>query len=132
MNKLHKKINIIFSFLFYFVIVFICSANLSFSEDSTSSSFRISDSVLTSGGGYSSSGDYTLNSTVGQIVTGTSSATIYNLSPDFQYYPIVTIPVISATAGNDQVALSWTAAVGELGWLVSSYNIGVSTISGGS
>lgn len=38
---------------------------------------------------------------------------------------------MSATAGNASVDLSWTAAVGALGYSVSSYSIGQSTVSSG-
>ena len=80
---------------------------------------------MTSGGGYSSSANYGLDSAIGQVVIGTSSASNFGLSLGFLFFPYVTTPIVSATGGDGQVSLSWTAAVGALGWTASGYDVGV-------
>ena len=64
---------------------------------------------------------------------GTTSKTAnFEVRGGFLFYPTVTAPSsVSATAGNGQVALSWTASTGALGWVVSGYNVGRATASGG-
>ena len=52
-------------------------------------------------------------------------------SSGFAAYPFASTPSVSATAGNAQVALSWTASQGFVGWTVSGYDIGQSTVAGG-
>jgi hypothetical protein len=100
-------------------------------QEFTSPSFKVLDPVVTSGGGYSFSTSFRLDSSIGQIGIGTSSSSLFNLNADFLYFPYVTTPVISSTAGNGQVALSWTSASGVQGWTASGYNVGVGTVSGG-
>jgi hypothetical protein len=95
-------------------------------DEFTSSSFRVLDPVIYPAG-YGTSSDYQLWSSVSQLGIGTSTATSFTVHGGFLPFPSVTTPVISATAGNAQVALSWTAATGFLGWTVSGYNVGQST-----
>ena len=101
-------------------------------DEFTSSSFKVLEPVLQPAG-YSTSSDYILISTIAQLATGTSTASSFNLSSGFLYFPFAYFPspVVTATAGDTQVSLSWTAAQGFLGWNVSGYNIGKSTSSGG-
>lgn len=104
-----------------------------FATDFTSASFRILDPVLYPAG-YSTSSGYSLTSTIAQIVAGTSTAaagTAREGRSGFEYFPFVNTPSVSATAGDTQVALTWTASVGVLGWTVSGYEVGRATISGG-
>jgi len=131
MNKLQQKIQLIVLHIIFISSVFSGFLNISFAQEYVSADFRITDSSYEYGGGYSVSDDYSLESALGDINTSTSSVTSYNLSPNFLYYPIVTIPIVSTTPGHDQISLSWTAAVGDLGWVVSGYNVGISTVSGG-
>ncbi len=86
---------------------------------------------MTSGGNYSSSTGFQLFGTISQLIIGTSTATSFGINTGFFYYPFVSSPVVSATAGDAQVSLSWTAAAGVLGWNVSGYNVGKSAVSGG-
>ncbi len=131
MNKLYKTKQSVILCITSIVLLFFCCSNLSFSQEYNSSNFKILDPVITGGGGYSSSADYKLNSSISQIGIGTSSIAGFNLNSGFLYFPFVTTPIISSTAGNGQVALSWTIATGVLGWTASGYDIGVSTVSGG-
>jgi len=82
-------------------------------------------------GGYSTSSSYRLFGAISQISIGTSTATNFNLNSGFLYFPFASSPAVSATVGDGQVSLSWSISQGFLGWNVSGYNIGQSTISGG-
>ncbi|KKT58960.1 MAG: 1, 4-beta cellobiohydrolase [Candidatus Giovannonibacteria bacterium GW2011_GWC2_44_9] len=99
-------------------------------DEFTSSSFKILEPVLQPAG-YSTSSGYSLIGTIAQIAIGTSTASSFNLSSGFLFFPFASSPVVTAAAGDGQVSLSWTAATGVLGWTVSGYNVGYSTFPGG-
>jgi hypothetical protein len=132
MYKLQQNIKSFFIYTISIFLLFFCCSNISFAQEYNSTNYKILEPVQTSGGGYSFSTSYKLDSTIGQIGIGTSSATNFGLNAGFLYFPYVSTPVISATAGNGQVSLSWTGATGVLGWTASGYDIGYSTVSGGS
>lgn len=116
------------------VLCALFSLSVVHAADYTSASFVVKDPVLQPAG-YSSSASYSLTSTIAEIAIGTSTASsggVREVRSGFEYFPVVTRPTLSATAGNGQVSLSWTAASGLLGWTVSAYEIGRSTASGGS
>ena len=97
----------------------------------TSTDFQVLDPVLEPAG-YSTSDGYQLFGTMAQIAIGTSTITSFNLAGGFFFFPTTTPPTgITATAGDGQVTLSWTAGSAVLGWTVGGYNIGKSTTSGG-
>ncbi|MDO8430255.1 MAG: fibronectin type III domain-containing protein [bacterium] len=100
-----------------------------YASEAASNNFSILESVIAPGE-YSASASYILLDALDEFVIGTSTASSFQLNDGFLYYPFVSTPVLSATAGNGSVALSWTAAQGFLGWNVSGYNVGVSTVSG--
>ncbi len=127
--RLNKKLFI--SYALFIIPTFFCWSNISFAQEFNSTNFKVLDPVITSGGGHSSSTNYQLDSSIGQIGIGTSSAISFNLNAGFLTFPYVTTPVISATPGNASVTLSWTAANGVQGWTASGYDVGVGTISGG-
>jgi len=77
------------------------------------------------------SSNFQLTGSVSQISIGTSSATNFNVSGGFLYFPLATVPVLTPTAGDAQVDFTWTISVGFVGWLVSNYNVGQATVSGG-
>lgn len=100
-------------------------------EDYTSSNFIIKDPVLNNVGGYASSTSFQLFGSLGELSVGTSSATTFGALSGFLGYPFISTPAVSATAGDAQVSLSWTAAQGFLGFSVSGYQVGKGTASGG-
>lgn len=103
-----------------------------YATEYSSANFNVKDPILSSGGGdESTSASFKLVGAIGQISLGTSSATTFGVNPGFLYFPEVTTPVVSATAGDGEVSLSWTASVGVLGWTVGGYNVGQSTTAGG-
>lgn len=74
---------------------------------------------------------YTLFSSISELAHDIASATSFSFNPGFIAYPFASTPAATATAGNAQVALSWTASEGFVGWTVSGYDVGQSTVSGG-
>lgn len=95
----------------------------------TSTSYKIFDPVISVGGVKVTSTTYTVLSSFGQVSIGESTSTSYKVRSGFEYFPVATAPVLSATAGAEQVSLSWTASVGSLGWTVTSYDVCVGTSS---
>ncbi len=109
-------------------------AGLAFAQELTSTNYKVQDPVVFPGGysGNSTSDSFRLTSIISQLVTGTSTgAGTFKVNSGFLFFPAVSTPTLSATAGDASVALSWTAATGYLGWTVSSYIVGQSTTSGG-
>jgi hypothetical protein len=117
--------------LLFLVLFGLLGATVVLAQEFTSTNFVDSNPVVTMGGGKSTSTNIQLFSGAGQTVIGESSSTAFTSLAGFFYFPFVSTPVISATAGDAQVSLSWTSAVGELGFNISAYSFGKSTNSGG-
>ena len=113
-----------------FVLALIGFARLVSATDFSSVDFKALDAVLAPGG-FGTSTSFQLTGTITQIANGTSSSASFKTNAGFLYFPYVTTPVVTATAGDAQVALSWTSASGFSGWTVSGYDVGRSTTSGG-
>jgi hypothetical protein len=96
----------------------------------SSAGIKIIDSTL-SPGGLSTSSNFQISGAISQISIGPGQSANFNLKAGWLYFPLVNTPIISASAGNGQVALSWTPAVGTLGWSVAGYSVGWSANSGG-
>lgn len=96
-----------------------------------SSSFQVLDPVISAFGNRSTSTNFTLLDALTQFALGTSTAVSFQLNPGFLAFPAVTLPTVTATAGDAAADLSWTSAVGVVGWTVSGYTVGQSTASGG-
>jgi hypothetical protein len=118
--------------IFTFVLVFSFVVPIeSVAETFSSSNFKVLDPVINISGDRSTSANFILLQALGELGLGTSSATSFQITPGFLAFPAVTAPAVTATAGDAQATLSWTAASGFLGWTVSSYNVGQSTTAGG-
>ncbi len=100
-------------------------------QDLSSPSYQMLAPVVTSGGGYANSNSFSLLGVISEFVHDTASSLSFSSIPGFAAFPFVSTPVVSATAGNVAVSLTWTAAVGVLGYAVSGYSIGQSTAPGG-
>jgi hypothetical protein len=113
------------------LLLFLCP-NLSFlrAEDYTSPDFILRDPVVVVGGNSSGSADFQYFSSTGQTAPGESSSPSFVYRAGFEYYPTATTPILSATPGNAQVSLVWTASVGALA-NVTDYKVGTSTVHGG-
>ncbi|MDO8407623.1 MAG: hypothetical protein Q7S95_00085 [bacterium] len=120
-------------------LVLVCiSASLAYAslaaaaDDYSSATYTVSTPTLSSGG-LATSTNFNLIGVISQFATGSSSASTFTfgLHAGFPFYPFVSTPVVTATAGDASVALSWTSASGSLGWNPSGYSVGQSTASGG-
>lgn len=101
-------------------------------EDYTGANFIVRDPVIVEGGGMSTSTGFQLLGSQAGGIFGESTSTNFSGRFGFLYYPVVVAtPVVSATPGNGQAALSWTAGEAALGWSVSAYEVGKATASGG-
>ncbi len=99
-------------------------------QEFQSTNFRVLDPVIFPAS-FSSSSNFQLNSTISQISIGTSSITNFKISSGFLFFPFVSKPAPTATVGDSQVTLTWTAGSALLGWSISGYDVGQSSISGG-
>ncbi len=104
---------------------------LCFAQLYSSSNFVLENPTLTLSGGRSTSPSFEFYSALGETAIGESASGSFLYRSGFLYFPVVTTPILSATAADGQVVLSWTAASPELGWTVSGYEVGQSTVSGG-
>jgi hypothetical protein len=120
----------VYSCLFVIFLTLIFGVRPVFSQEFTSSSFKVLDPVMAPSG-YSTSANFQLWSTISEVALGTSTSALYGIGAGFLRYPFASSPVVSATAGDGQVALSWTDSTGYLGWTASGYNIAQSTTAGG-
>ena len=112
-------------FCIFLGLVFFTFAHADFS----STSYTMENPVNIIEGGQSSSSSFQYLSSTGQLTSGQSTSTSFAENAGFLYFPTASTPALSATAGNAQVALSWTAATGILA-NVTSYQVGTGTVSG--
>ena len=99
-------------------------------EEFSSDSFIIRDPVIREGGGRATSTNFELFDITSQIQEGESTSTGFLQRAGFLYFPVASIPSATATPGNGQIALTWTASVGVLA-NITNYEVGVSAVSGG-
>src|SRR3989344_7952366 len=101
-------------------------------NDYSSATYTVSVPTLSSGG-LATSTSYSLIGAISQFAVGSSSVSTFTfgLHGGFPFYPFVTTPVVTATAGDGSAALSWTSASGYLGWNPSGCSVGQATVSGG-
>jgi len=102
---------------------------LAVATEYTSSGYKILDPVLAPAA-FSSGGNYQLWSTIAEPGLGASAASSYQLGAGFLRYPIASSPAVSATPGDREVTLNWTASQGYLGWTPSGYNVGTAIAAG--
>ena len=101
-------------------------AEISKGTSISSDNFRVLDSQHSIFGGTSSSSssNFILTAVMGDFAIGSSSITSFGLRSGFLYFPQVTAATLNtATAGDGQVALAWTAATAYQGWSIGGYNV---------
>ncbi|HEV8601446.1 MAG TPA: Ig-like domain-containing protein [Patescibacteria group bacterium] len=108
------------------VLIFYTSA----SADLSSSGFKVEDPVIDSGLSSSTSSNFGLGQSVSQPAVGKSTSSGFQLWSGFQYFYKINANTLTPTAGNAQVALSWTVPQTFLGITISSYEVGTGTVSG--
>lgn len=101
-----------------------------YADEFTSASFKVLDPVIQPAN-YATSTNFQLWSTLSEIALGMSTSSIFQVGAGFLRFPEVSTPVVSATPGDSQVTLNWTASQGFLGLTPTTYTIAVSTVSGG-
>jgi len=99
-------------------------------QEFSASNFKVIDPVIAPAG-YSSSASFGLWGNVSQLAIGTSTATSFGVNAGFLFFPFVSTPAVSTTAGDGQVDLSWSAATAALGFSISGYTVGQATAAGG-
>ncbi|MDQ5952257.1 MAG: endo,4-beta-xylanase, partial [Patescibacteria group bacterium] len=101
-------------------------------EDYTGSAFILRDPFLSLSGGVASSSSFMIYSQTGaRIESGPSTGSVFRSTSGTESYPTYTSPVITATASDTQVGLSWTASTAYFGGVITSYAVGQSLTSGG-
>jgi hypothetical protein len=116
--------------VFIALLSFLLSVPTVLATDFSSSNFILRDPVMSIEGGQTTSSSFQLLSSTGQTDNGLSSSASFDSRAGFLYFTVGTTPVVSASAGNSQVVLSWTASVGTHG-NVTAYEVGTATVSGG-
>ena len=113
-------------------LFFVCP-EISFlqAQDLTSDNFIVRDPIITVEGGRSTSSNFELFSSTGQLAPGQSTSDDFIYRAGFLYFPIANSPTLTATAGDSQVSLTWSASTGILA-NITDYQLGTSTTSGGS
>ena len=90
-------------------------------QDISSSNYQVLAPVITSGGGYATSSSFSVLGVISEFSHNLSDSDSFDLVPGFAAYPFVSTPVVTATGVTTAVNLSWTAAVGVLGYSTASY-----------
>lgn len=98
--------------------------------DYESSNFILRDPVISIEGGTSTSTSFQYFSSSAQTATGKSTSSSFAYRAGFLYFPVATSPTLTATAGDGEVVLTWTAASATLA-NITDYEVGTSTSSGG-
>lgn len=125
--QLNKYFKIILSFCFVFFSFF----SIAYGVDLTSTNFIIRDPVIGTGGEFGTSASFQLYGSGDTLLIGSGSSATYIGRYGFLYYPFVDAGTLTATPNGADADLSWPASVAGVGWTVSGYNTGVSSVSGG-
>ncbi len=115
---------------FAFLMMVFSGATVLQAQEYSNASFIVQDPVITVEGGSFSSNGFEYFSSTGQTIGGESTNASFIQRSGFLFFPVATSPVISATAGNGQVGLSWSASSATLA-NITNYELGTATISGG-
>lgn len=106
------------------------AAPLVWAGDLNSPSFTVNDSIVTVGGGLSTSASFQYIGATGQTVAGSATSTTYRTNDGALYYPVASSPVVSVTAGTTSVSIGWTASTATFA-TVTEYQYGIAPASTG-
>lgn len=104
---------------------------LVYGADLTSTNFIVKDPIVGSGGGFSTSSNFGSYFSGDLTMIGAGSSTSFEGRYGFLWFPYVIKGVFSAVANGPDADLSWGASTSGLGWNVTGYNTGISSVSGG-
>lgn len=114
---------------FFYTLIFSLAIFSVAYADFSSTNFVLENPSTVIEGGQASSPSFQYFGSTGQLTNGQSTSTNFAQNAGFLYFPTATSPIISATAGDGQVSLSWTPATGIFA-NITSYQLGVSVSSG--
>lgn len=100
-------------------------------DRATSTNFIIDSGVINSGGENATSASFLMPQAFGEPALGLSTSSFFRILGGFLSFPFVSDPVLSASAGQEQVVVSWTASEGFLGFNVSGYDVGTGITADG-
>ncbi|MBP6858176.1 MAG: hypothetical protein KBC11_03265 [Candidatus Pacebacteria bacterium] len=100
-------------------------------SDMTSSNFIIRDPLVGTGGSYGSSASFQAFGSGDLTNIGRSSSTSFEGRYGFLWFPYVIQGVFNAVANGSDADLTWGASSSGLGWNVSGYKTGKSSVPGG-
>lgn len=112
-----------FSRLIFLFAILVGSLQPVLAAEYSGTEFKVIDPVVVVGGAKVASTTYTVEGSTGQTAIGESTSTSFKVRSGFQYFAVATVPTLTATAGAEQVALSWTASTGYLGWTITGYDV---------
>src|SRR3989338_528364 len=96
----------------FFILILAAGAFSYAFADFSSTNFTLENPINIIEGGQSSSASFQYLSSTGQLTSWQSTSTSFLKNTGFLYFPTATSPVVSVTAGDTQVVLTWTAATG--------------------
>lgn len=127
-----NKIKILIQKIFGLILVFsILIAPFAFAADLTSTSFIIKDPHVGTGGSFGSSTGFQSFGSGDMTSIGRATSASFEGRYGFLWFPYVVQGVFTATPNGSQADLAWGASTAGLGWNVSGYNTGISSVSGG-
>ena len=112
------------------VVLMLGFVGFALAAEFNSTNFKVLEPVMVPAS-RSTSANFQLTGVISQIGAGESASASFGVNAGFLYFPFVTTPVVSAAAGVEKVDLSWTTSSGFVGWTVSGYSVGQSSVSGG-
>ena len=112
---LHGKNRISLWKISVFLLALVLPSFFAVADEYTSGSYRVLEPVIVPAN-FSTSSNFQLWSTVGEVSKDTSSSVSYQVGAGFLRYPIASSPAVSTTAGDGKVTLSWMVSQGYLGW----------------
>lgn len=128
MKKQSTIFNKVLGVAFLLLIVYVPFV---YATDLTSTNFIVRDPLVGTGGSYGTSTNFASFGSGDMTMIGRGTSASFEGRYGFLWYPYVTQGVFSAVANGSQADLSWGASTAGLGWSVSGYKTGSSTVSGG-
>ena len=102
-----------------------------YGADLTSTSFIVKDPIVGSGGGFSTSSSFGSYFSGDLTMIGSGASASFEGRYGFLWFPYVVKGIFTAVPSGSDANLSWGASTAGLGWNVSGYKTGISSVSGG-
>lgn len=128
MKKQHTIFKKVLGVVFLLALVWVPCV---YATDLSSTNFIIRDPLVGTGGSFGTSTSFSAFGSGDMTMIGRAASASFEGRYGFLWYPYVIQGVFSAVANGSQADLSWGASTAGLGWSVSGYNTGVSSVPGG-